>query len=127
MPKSRFRTIAQTSITAVAPAPIKMASTRYSITSGTRALLCRSRRRASTDHPAGGGKANLRAMNIGIESAADGFDDLRARVVVRFVKDLAEGAEPRHIADQLFLGKTAGNIDRPDIDAAPSAFLKDGM
>jgi hypothetical protein len=48
---------------------------------------------------------------MGIEGAADRFDDPRACPVVRLLKNQADGTEPAQVTDELVLGQSAGDIE----------------
>jgi hypothetical protein len=67
------------------------------------------------------------AVHIRIEGTADRFADACASVIVRVLQHEADGAEPRHVTEQVPLGKRAGNIERPYIDSGPSALVQDGV
>src|SRR3546814_4796826 len=84
-------------------------------------------RRSGVDRPAGGDEANLGSLHEGIEGGPDRFDDMRARTLVRLVKDPAERAKPGEVIDQLDFPQGAGDVDRPEFDRRPSACIKDSV
>ena len=66
-------------------------------------------------------------MHVGSERGANLRDDLRARAVVGLLQDPADGTDLGDVADQVRLGHGARNVDRPDVDVGPAAFLEDAV
>src|SRR5262249_27402130 len=77
------------------------------------------------DHPAGACKANFRSVHVRFEGNAHHLDELRTDVIVRLLKNAADGTESGHVTGELLLRHGARNIDRLDVDGGPAAILQD--
>ena len=72
-------------------------------------------------HPAGGGEADFGAVDVGRESGAGGFDDLRAERFGGVLEGEADGAEAGDVGDELAFGHGACYVNGLDVDAVPTA------
>src|SRR5262249_11526669 len=70
------------------------------------------------------GEANFGAVHEWLERSSCDLDDARPSLFVSVSKRSPQRAEPREVANQIFLWKSARHVDRPHVDVGPAALLQ---
>ena len=80
---------------------------------------------AGADHPAGGGEADLRTVDVQDRRRVGPWRRPGAKLVIRLLEEAADGTELGEVTNQRVLGQCARHIDRLDIDLGPAALVED--